>query len=790
MELVKGKTLAERLPKSGFPLNRFLEIAIPLADAVAAAHQEGITHRDLKPDNTMMTDDGRVKVLDFGLAKPSGAFAGQDIGSNVATAAQTEEGMIVGTVNYMSPEQAQGQSVDARSDIFSLGIIFYEMVTGRRPFGGDNPASVLSSIIKDEPHSLAELDPELPRDLVKIVRRCLAKEPLRRFQSAIDLRNDLEELKQDVASGELSVPVTRKTSRGPVAALALVVVIATLALIVLVRPSRDSIPRFTNPVQVTSGLGLEDYPTWSPEGGRIAYHSNRSGNFDIWVSQVRGGNAINLTTDASGDDMFPSWSPDGSQIAFVSREGAGANTNCYVVSSLGGRPRKLNDGLKGLVRPQWSPRGTELACGGKDETGSVIELVSFPGQESRRLPVPGRARPLDLSWSPDGRFFAFVDGTNGTAQMLQLWVVRIADGEAFPVTDGLSEVWSPSWLSSARWLYFVSNQGGGKDLWRRRIANDGTPQGDPERVTVGLGIRSGVFLADGKKFAYSNGRRVANVWRVPIMKERPATWADAQQITFDQAFAECLDVSPDGKRLVVNSNRGGYIDLWTMPSHGGEMEPLTTDLSPDWCPVWSPDGEEIAFYGYRAGNRDIWTIPADGGPARQLTRHDSGQFMPAWSPDGSYIAYHSSQFGQADLWLVPSSGSAPRQLTSSPGDADYMPEWSPDGLRIVFTSDRGGPARLWQVAVDGESDPELLIERRSSRPRFSEDGTELYFLGGDDIWVHSVEDGEELQLTDLTGKRGRRGNFALSTDGEYLYFTWAEDLGDIWVMDVVTDEDS
>ena len=783
MELVKGKTLSELLPKSGFALNRFLEIAIPLADAVAAAHQEGITHRDLKPDNVMMGDDGRIKVLDFGLAKPSGLFAGQDVGSHVATAAQTEEGTIVGTVHYMSPEQAQGQPVDARSDIFSLGIIFYEMATGRQPFGGDNPAAVLSSIIKDEPPSLAELDPELPRDLVKIVRRCLTKEPLRRFQTTIDLRNDLEELKQDVASGQVAArPLSRK-SRWPVVAGAVVAILA-IALIVLLLPTGDPIPLFSNPVQVTSDIGLEDYPTWSPDGGRLAYHSNRSGNFDIWVSQVSGGSAINLTPNSSNEDRFPSWSPDGNQIAFASRE-LGRGTGCYVVSSLGGPARKMSDGLGQPVRPQWSPDGTELACGGEDENGSFIEFISFPGRESRRLPVPGRSLPHDPSWSPDGRFLAFVDGPSRGAQMLQLWIVRVADGEAFSATDGLSEVWSPIWLSNAHWLYFVSNQGGGgTDLWRRRIANDGTPQGDPERVTAGLGIRSGVFLADGKKFAYSNGRRVANVWRVPIMRDRPATWVDAQQITFDQAFVECMDVSPDGKRLVVNSNRGGYVDLWTMPSDGGEMEPLTTDLSPDWCPVWSPEGNEIAFFGYRAGNRDIWVISADGGPARQMTRHDGGQLMPAWSPDGSHIAYHSNELGQAGVWIVPSVGREPRQLTS-PG---YLPEWSPDGQRIVFNSGRGGTTRLWQVAVHGESDPELLIERRSSRARFSADGTKLYFLGIDDIWVHQVADGSEIRLTDLTGKRGQRGSFALTTDDEYLYFTWQEDLGDIWLMDVVTDE--
>ncbi len=224
MQLVKGKTLAELIPKKGLPLDKFFEIAIPLVEAVAAAHQTEITHRDLKPDNVMMGDDGRIRVLDFGLAKPAGGFA---VESEGPTAAKTNEGAIVGTVNYMSPEQAQGQPVDTRSDIFSLGIIFYEMIAGRRPFGGDNPASVLSSIIKDDPQSLAKLATELPRDLVKIVRRCLVKDPTRRFQIAVDLRNELDELEGELSSGELqdvSVRARRVPSQKPLLVIVLMLV--------------------------------------------------------------------------------------------------------------------------------------------------------------------------------------------------------------------------------------------------------------------------------------------------------------------------------------------------------------------------------------------------------------------------------------------------------------------------------------------------------------------------------------------------------------------------------------
>ena len=340
MELVRGKMLSELQPQNGFALSKFLEITIPLADAVAAAHQEGITHRDLKPDNVMLSDEGRVKVLDFGLAKPKAGFASAASDSDLPTQHMTEEGRILGTVSYMSPEQAEGKHVDERSDIFSLGILFYEMLTGQRPFRGDTPASTLSAIIKDAPQSASDLKPSIPRDLAKLLRRCLAKDPERRFQTCKDVRNELEELKEALSTGELQasdVAVSARpggSSRVRIFAGAAVLVVAGAVLGALFwSPPHRNVPRLTNPVRVTSAIGSEIDPTWSPEGGRIAYMSDQSGNRDIWVSQVSGRPAVNLTEDFTGSDFAPSWSPDGSQIAFKSvRDGGG----CFLMSALGG----------------------------------------------------------------------------------------------------------------------------------------------------------------------------------------------------------------------------------------------------------------------------------------------------------------------------------------------------------------------------------------------------------------------------------------------------------------------
>ena len=787
MELVKGKTVTELLPKNGFPLSKFFDVAIPLANAVAAAHQEGITHRDLKPDNMMVGDDGRVKVLDFGLAKPTSGFAGGDAASALPTVAKTAEGVIVGTVNYMSPEQAQGKAVDARSDIFSFGVVLYEMLTGQRPFGGETPAEILSSIIKDTPESTSDLNPAIPRDLAKLVKRCLAKDPIRRYQSAVDLRNDLEESKQDVDSGDAvttAAPGNVASGRWRAAALmvGLAVVVGILYSILSPKAS-PSVPRLANPVQLTSAVGVEDYPTWSADGGRLAYQSQQRGNDDIWVAQPGGGQPVNRTADHTGRDCCPSWSPDGSQIAFWSdRDGGGY----FVMSALGGAARKVISSGRFSNPPQWSADGEELAG---VVTDGFVEIVSMRTRESRRVALPDeRSGAMGLSWSSDGRFFAFVDGAD-SHDVTRLWTVRADDGQVSAVTDGRTKVWSPSWTPDGSRLYFVSNRGGNMDLWLQRMGPDADPEDSPQPVTVGIGMRYAVFSPDGTKLAYSRGREVANLWRVPILEDRPATWADAQQLTFDEAFIEFVDVSPDGERLLVRSDRSGNADLWMLTRDSGELMQVTSDPALDSCPRWSPDGQDIAFHSYRTGNREIWVMPVSGGPARQLTdgkATNTESWMPTWSPDGREIAFSSSGSEDVSIYVMPSDGGKARQVTRRP-EEDWQPNWSPDGEWLVLTAED----RLWRVPAAG-GNPEPLTEGQWVA-RWSRDGKRVYFAGrpgttSRNLWAVSPEDGTVQAMTDLAGRQGRVSETCVATDGQFLFFAWREDSGDIWVMDVVTDE--
>jgi Tol biopolymer transport system component len=322
------------------------------------------------------------------------------------------------------------------------------------------------------------------------------------------------------------------------------------------------------------------------------------------------------------------------------------------------------------------------------------------------------------------------------------------------------------------------------DLWRQRI-DDGAPVGPRERITSGLEVRDFDLSRDGRRLVYSKGRWVSNFWRVPIVTDRPATWADAEQVTFDQAYVEFLDVAADGKRVAYSSDRSGNQDIWVMPL-GGEPVRLTDDPAPDWGPNWSPDGTRLTFYSYRTGDREIFVMSAAGGPAVQLTRSPGLDAVPHWSPDGSEIAFRSERTGNSEIWVIAADGSASRQITDHPAN-DGLATWSPDGRWLAFTSNRSGENRVWRVPRDGGG-PEMLSRQSSRGLRWSREQDVIYFTALEEspgtLWRLSLRDGSERPMTNLIGRRGTLGIMQPALDGKFIYFPWRDDLGDIWVMDV------
>ena len=363
MELVSGKTLAELIPSGGLPLDRFFDLAIPLADALRAAHAKSITHRDLKPSNIMVDDDGRLRVLDFGLAKLLSS-TDPSVDMTVAREPVTGEGRILGTVHYMSPEQAEGKPLDHRSDIFSLGVVLYEMATGLRPFGGDTPISTLSAILKETPPSVTRVRANLPRHLARVINRCLEKNPEKRFQTARDVCNELEGLRKEVESGDVEVlpsstssaSVMREASsaapRRRYLALVVIAVVGAAAVaaaiysVRMMQPSKAETPTVLKTRPMTGSVGTESPGSWSPDGGFFAYDHSQNGPMDIFVVSSAGGDPIKLV-QSPYDDVTPRWSPDNRWIAFASnRDG---KTGIYLVPPLGGPIRHLVEtGLRPL----------------------------------------------------------------------------------------------------------------------------------------------------------------------------------------------------------------------------------------------------------------------------------------------------------------------------------------------------------------------------------------------------------------------------------------------------------
>ena len=486
MEHVDGKTLDRLIPRNGMRLSEVLKYGIQIAAALARAHSAGIIHRDIKPSNIMVTADGHVKVLDFGLAKLTEVMEESTQAPTAPMRAQdgerTEEGAILGTIAYMSPEQAEGKKVDARTDIFSFGSVLYEMVTGRRAFVGETKISTLAAILHKEPPAVHEIAPDTPRDLEKIIARCMRKDPARRFQGMADIKVALEELKEESESGKLDIGVPVKArpgftlSRRWAAVVVPVILIAAGTLWWWSRTKTTPLSKPPGLIRLTSDSGLTTDPALSPDGKLLAYASDRGGegNLHIWVQQVSGGQAIQLTRDAA-DDSEPVFSPDGSKIAFRSeREGGGI----YVMSALGGEARLI---AQQGHRPRFSPDGSRVAymVGESQPTaGARSFVVAAEGGQARQI-QPNFLSVVDPIWSPDSSHLMFL-GSRSTTSGLEFnwWVAPLDGGTA--INTGAVAVFRahqipgpvvPSfWTPDGSGVVFSARSGDAVNLWQIGIS--------------------------------------------------------------------------------------------------------------------------------------------------------------------------------------------------------------------------------------------------------------------------------------------------------------------------------
>jgi Tol biopolymer transport system component len=773
-ELLEGQTLRDRMRGRFFSPQRAVEIAVEIAEGLAAAHAKGIVHRDLKPSNVFLSKDGQTKILDFGLAKlrdPQTLDGEPDTGS-------TTEGLL-GTVGYLSPEQARGDHADHRADIFALGCVLYEMLTGRKAFAGSSVAEILAATLSRDPPSVSRVTPEVPSSLSRIVRRCLEKETEDRFSSAHDLSIALESTLDHLGPApwwRRSLYLDRKTRRLIRAGIA-GVALAAVAFYVVGTWQRSPLPDF-KPRQLTSGLGLEAQPAVSPNGQFVAYVETREGNADLWLSDVEDGTRLRLTSHPARDER-PAWFPDGRSLAFVSfRDGGPA---IWKVSRLGGRPTPL---LSPGRDPAISPDGARIAFTRPGPEGAERIHVAPLGNPTEARILTGNRDGLSNhsrpSWSPDGRSICYQGFTH-------LWLVDPDGATPRRLTDQEETGNEPFWSPDGRHIYYTAYLEGIRAIWRRPVAG-----GTPVRVTLGLGQERWPSLSgDGRWMAHST-----NASREVLVAIDTAT---GQREVFEEARNLCCPtVSPDGSAVVFASTRDAGAELWTLPLGAqpltGEPQLVTDQKDPVAVPRFSRDGRWIAFFRKLEGQREIWTVPAAGGAIRRVTFDPAEDVYPLWSPDGIELGFISYRSGVPQIWAVAVRDGAPigeaHAVLNGSGAVSRF-AWSPDGRQVAYVAPLGETHEVWLSDVDSAEGAHPITDGANPEDvRWLVATDQLLVLAhwGTDTLSLRILDPATGVLTPMpaaaaSGPASEIQYFDASADGRWIILHEIERRGDIWLLE-------
>ena len=806
MELLEGETLRDALGHVGassLPVKKVVDYGIQIASALAVAHEKGIIHRDLKPENLFITSDGRVKILDFGLAKL--AEDARDPDGRLRTARHlTSAGMVVGTPGYMSPEQVRAQLLDHRTDIFVLGTVLYEMLTGQSPFERESAVETMHAVLNVEPAPLRGLNPNVPPAFEAIVAHCMEKNPRERFQSARDLAFQLRMLPeaQGTATDVRWSPARRRFPKR--AAVAVVGVLALgAAAFSLYRVGFRPEPAERIFRQLTFADGPETFPTLAPDGKTFAYVSAQSGNRDIYVQRVDGRTAINITSDSPADDSEPAFSPDGSQIAFRSERAGGG---IFVMGVTGESVRRVTDFGH---NPSWAPDGTRIVVSTAAtemrphlhpvdgrlwivdvRTGVKRELVHAKRGDAKA----GRHDAMQPAWSPNGKRIAFWGVVDGSGQR-DIWTIApdAPDpvGTVTRVTADPAVDWNPVWSADGAELYFGSNRDGTFNLWRVGVDEEtGAADGTPEPVSLPAGMSGHYSFAANGTVAFSTVTRAHLLLAIPFDAETAATGEPKVVLGGSQ---EILSVapSPDG-RTIAFALGGAQEDLFLADADGTGVRQLTNDAAKDRSARWSPDGKTLFFYSNRGGEYHIWSIRADGSGLTAITTDEDlrriGARMisaPEVSPDGRTLV---AQVDPAAAVLVHLDRAIGRRVDPRiPGIS--IAQFSPDGAQLL-----GIPVTKEGAPVPGielhslESRRSVRLRDRGASPQWLRDGR-VVFSEEDSIGVLDAVTGKET-LRPFAAPPGvsLRDNPVgprLASDGASVYIGQTLEQGDIWLVQLV-----
>jgi Tol biopolymer transport system component/predicted Ser/Thr protein kinase len=787
MEYVEGRSLRDRLDEGALPFDEALRCGIQAADALSYAHDHGVIHRDLKAANVIVTTSGMLKIVDFGLARRDDAIVDE------ATTMESlvPAGSCAGTPYAMAPEQVRGERADARTDIWALGVLLYEMTSATQPFEAATLPELFSAILRDPPKRVA-LD--LPTELHLIIERCLEKAPDRRFQLAGQVRIALDAIMAGTATSALDAKVRtmrwRLRTRRAVGLAAGAAVVAAAVYMLLWRGSdrgAANLPVTATFDRLTTQPGAELFPSLSPDGRWIVYTGDSAGNRDIYLQSVTGQRAINLTSDSPDDDEQPVFSPDGEQIAFrSSRDGGGI----FVMGRTGEAVKRVTrDGFN----PAWSPDGTQLAYTGRRtelrpenaEERSDLLIANVAGGEPRVVRVNPAMFP---SWSPSGARIAF-SGRSADERVeggTNVFTVAAGGGEPVPVTSDRFLNWDAVWAPDGTHLYYVSNRGGTANIWRVRIDEaSGQTRGDPEPITSPASYVTHLSLSrDGRHLAYAAVLESQNIYKLRLNPVTGDPVGEPLAVTTGSRFWSSPDPSPDGRWIVFYSAVQPEGDLYIAKADGsGVVRQLTSDGALDRVPRWSPDGVWIALFSDRSGRLETWRIRSDGSGLEQIS-HGGGEVV-AWSPDGTRLAVTRGTPGPkqwvnpiidtrraveeqtlatappphaqfvSNSWSLDAQSIVGQNGYGTPGISTYSvpartytlltdfgewPVWLPDSRRVLFVS-RGREFYVIDVATKATRKIFSVVRDTLGPPRLTRDGREAYFsrrVTDADVWVATL----------------------------------------------------
>ena len=822
-EFVEGETLRQRLGRSPLTLSETLNIAIQIADALAAAHKAGIIHRDIKPENVMLRPDGYVKVLDFGLAKLSEQTTAAVAAEAPTLQVRTGSGFVIGTAGYMSPEQARGLPVDDRSDIFSLGAVVYEMLARRKPFEGETPSDTMAAILKTEPTPLQHIVPQLPAELVRIVNKSLRKDREERYQVVKDLWLDLKALKQELefqakldrsvapdnggltgvldrahstATAErvdstetrsainaitesLSIEIKRhRVGAAVVLAIVLAVIGAGAFGIYKLATRKPPIAPFQNIhlARLTNSGDVID-ATISPDGKYIVYVRSDRNVQGLWIRQTSAANDKQIVPAAPVGYFGITFSPDGTEVYYAIKSNLDSGA-LYRIPTLGGPPVKVLDKIDGPV--SFSPDGKRfvLVRGNYPNTGeSALIIANLDGSNEQVLSVKKRPdvfSPIFFtgpSWSPDGKLIAATLMTSS----------RMSNVLTFAVEDGKEQVLTRQpwpfaarvqWLRDMSGLLVVAGQGPGlAQQWFLSY-----PAGEKRRVTNDLSSYRAIGLtADGQKLATIGSEGLVNVWVAPDADAEKAVRLPTGNVGFYGSAGNSLAWTPDG-RIVYSSNEGGKVEIWIADADGSDRKQLTTNSG--ISPVVTSDGNYIVFLSPRDSGRVIWRINIDGSNPTRLSNGPS-DLSPSLTPDGKWVFYVSADGPKPTLWKVPIEGGSPQQVMDHAANSAVI---SPDGKLLAYTypesADPYAPSNRIAVVNLNDNSPVTTFEVAPSGTvstliRWSNDGKSILYSVNrnsvSNVWSQPLTGGDPKQLTFF--KEGLMTGFAWSTDGKMFAAT-------------------